>query len=104
MQTIINDSFEVSDNHSKVLAKRRVKPLKLNLPKDNIFFSYKEEDSDMGSVYYPAPLFYKLYRRKEKLGEGSSALTKQLHFLKKQARKKKMYCIYDYPLPLSVWN
>lgn len=50
-------------------------PLTLDMPALGFFHEEEQEDIDMGSVYYPASLFYKLYAKKEKLGEGSSGIT-----------------------------
>lgn len=58
--------------------KRKRRPnLSLDIPSDRIFFFFREEDKDKGSVYYPASLFYKLYQKKEKLGEGAAGLARR---------------------------
>jgi serine/threonine protein kinase len=58
--------------------KSRFRPfLELDLPTENVFFHYEEEDKEKGSLYYPASLFYKLYNKKEKLGEGASAIVRK---------------------------
>lgn len=44
---------------------------------ENVFYHFEEEDTEKGSLYYPASLFYKLYKRKEKLGEGASAIVRK---------------------------
>lgn len=62
----------------KPLLLQRVRPyLSLDLPTDKIFYFYNEEDIDKGSVYYPACLFYKLYKKKEKLGEGTAGIARR---------------------------
>lgn len=48
----------------KIQRKMKIRPLlSLNLPENKIFFRFEEEDNDKGSVYYPASLFYKLYKK-----------------------------------------
>lgn len=60
--------------------------LKLNLPTERIFYFYKEEDKDQGSIYYPASLFYKLYKRKERLGEGTASVVRR--YVKKSSGER----------------
>lgn len=59
--------------------------LSLDLPTDGVFYKYSVEDQDMGAVYYPAQLFYKLYERRSKLGEGTFGST--YHFIKRCSRE-----------------
>lgn len=71
---------------SKSPSKRLGLELTLELPTDRIFYFYKDEDIDQGSVYYPASLFYKLYKRKERLGEGTAGIVRK--YVKKSSREK----------------
>ena len=62
--------------------KRTRRPAKLSLnlefpDNQGVFYFYKEQDEDEGSVYYPASLFYKLYKKREKLGEGAAGIVRR---------------------------
>lgn len=57
----------------------------LDLPSDNVFYHVQDEDNDKGAIYYPASLFYKLYRRKEILGEGTLGVTRR--YIKRTAQQ-----------------
>lgn len=78
MKDRISNSSPQSPRRRPALGGMAIHPtLQLDFLDDGKFYEFEEEDKDQGSVYYPAGLFRKLYKRKEKLGEGASAITRR---------------------------
>lgn len=73
----INITKDITQTPKKSLKLKFRPQLQLDLPSEGVFYDYHEEDPDEGSTYYPASLFYKLYKKREKLGEGTSGIVRR---------------------------